>query len=172
MGRAVFLPCCLAWGQTIQGNMVIATSFERTNACTVYSVPLTPQQVTVEPRLYQRLLDTHRQVWLSLLWGHCSFLLDPGAHKVSFVPSKSLFPQSCVSSVIKSHCPPKSNSLGGSQSLCQSPRFENLLEYYLAIKRNIFESLMRLMNLESIIQGEGSQKEEDNYHTLMHICGI
>ena len=27
-----------------------------------------------------------------------SFLLGPGAHKVLFVPSKSLFPQSCVSS--------------------------------------------------------------------------
>ena len=27
-----------------------------------------------------RLLDTHRQVWVSLLWGHCSFLLGPGAH--------------------------------------------------------------------------------------------
>ena len=23
--------------------------------------------------LHQRLLDTHRQVWLSLLWGHCCF---------------------------------------------------------------------------------------------------
>ena len=43
-------------------------------------------------------LDTHRQGWVSLLWGHCSFLLGPGAHKVLFVPSKSLFPQSCVSS--------------------------------------------------------------------------
>ena len=39
-----------------------------------------------------RLLDTPRQVWVSLLWGHCSFLLGPGAHKVLFVPSKSLFP--------------------------------------------------------------------------------
>ena len=41
--------------------------------------------------------DTHRQVWFSLLWGHCSFLLGPGMHKVLFVPSKSLFPQFCVS---------------------------------------------------------------------------
>ena len=30
--------------------------------------------------------------------GACSFLLSPGAHKVLIVPSKSLFPQSCVSS--------------------------------------------------------------------------
>ena len=49
------------------------------------------------PCLHQRLLDTPGQVWVSLLWGHCSFLLGPGAHKVLFVPSKSLFPQSCVS---------------------------------------------------------------------------
>ena len=35
---------------------------------------------------------------LGVLWGHCSFLLDTGVHKVLFVPSKSLFTQSCVSS--------------------------------------------------------------------------
>ena len=38
------------------------------------------------------------QVWVSLLWGDCSFLLGPGAHKVLFMPYKSLFPQCCVSS--------------------------------------------------------------------------
>ena len=38
-----------------------------------------------------------QQVWVSLLWGHCSFLLRPGSHKLLVVPSKSLFPQSCVS---------------------------------------------------------------------------
>ena len=35
---------------------------------------------------------------VSPLWGHCSFLLGPGAHKVLFVPSRSLFAQFCVSS--------------------------------------------------------------------------
>ena len=44
------------------------------------------------PHLHWRLMDTHRQFWLSLLWGHCSFLLGPGAHKVLSVPSKGLFP--------------------------------------------------------------------------------
>ena len=62
-----------------------------------HSVPPTPQQATTDPRLRQRLLDTHRQTWGSFLWGHCSFLLGPGVNRVSFVPSKSLFPQSCVS---------------------------------------------------------------------------
>ena len=38
------------------------------------------------------------QVWVSFLWDHCSFLLGPDAQKVLFVPSNSLFPQSCVSS--------------------------------------------------------------------------
>ena len=46
-------------------------------------------------------------------------------------------------------------------------------EYYSAIKRNTFESvLMRWMNLESIIQSEVSQKEKDKYHILTHIYGI
>ena len=64
----------------------------------LHSVPPTLQQSTTDPCLCWRLLDTHRQVWVSLLWGHCSFLLGPSAHKVLFVPSKSLFPQSYVSS--------------------------------------------------------------------------
>ena len=43
------------------------------------------------------------------------------------------------------------------------------MEYYSAIKRNAFESvLMRWMNLEPIIQSEVSQKEKDKYHVLMH----
>ena len=48
-----------------------------------------------------------------------------------------------------------------------------LMEYYSAIKRNTFESVvMRWMNLESIIQSEVSQKEKDKYHILTHIYGI
>ena len=57
-----------------------------------YSMPLILWQATVDQHLCQRLLDTHRQVWVSLLWDHCSFLLGPGVHKVLFVPSKSVFP--------------------------------------------------------------------------------
>ena len=47
------------------------------------------------------------------------------------------------------------------------------MEYYSAIKRNVFESvLMRKMNLKHIIQSEKSQKEKDKYHIVMHIYGI
>ena len=64
----------------------------------LHSVPPTLQQATTDPHLLWRLLDTPGQVWVSVLWDHGSFLLGPGAHKVLFVPSKSLFAQSCVSS--------------------------------------------------------------------------
>ena len=63
-----------------------------------HSVSLTLQHATSGTRLHQRLLDSHTQVWPSIFWGNCSFFLGPGAHKVLFVPSKSLFPQSSVSS--------------------------------------------------------------------------
>ena len=44
-----------------------------------------------------------------------------------------------------------------------------IMEYYSAIKRNVFESvLMRWMNLEPIIQNEVSPKEKDKYPLLTH----
>ena len=50
------------------------------------------------------------------------------------------------------------------------------IEYYSAIKKNIFESvLMRWMKLEPIIQSEErkkSQKEKHQYSILTHIYGI
>ena len=47
------------------------------------------------------------------------------------------------------------------------------MEYYSAIKRNTFESvLMRWMNLEPIIQSEVSQKEKDKYHILTYIWNV
>ena len=47
------------------------------------------------------------------------------------------------------------------------------MEYYSAIKKNAFESvLMRWMKLEPIIQSEESQKEKHQYSTLMHIHRI
>ena len=66
--------------------------------CTAALSAPTLQQATTDPRLCWRLQDTHGQVWVSIFWGHCSFLLGPGVHKVLFLPSKSLFLQACVSS--------------------------------------------------------------------------
>ena len=77
---------------------IMVTSFTGPMHTMLHPVPLTLQQSTIDPHLHQKLLDTPRQVWVSLLWGHRCFLLGPGARKVLFVPSKSPFPQSCVSS--------------------------------------------------------------------------
>ena len=47
------------------------------------------------------------------------------------------------------------------------------MEYYSAIKKNTFESvLMKWMKLKPIIQSEVSQKEKDKYWTLTYIYGI
>ena len=76
---------------------VMVTSFKRTYVSIprlpglLYSVPLTLQQATVDSRLCQRLPDTHRQVWLTLFWGHCSFFLGPDAHKVVVCPPRVCF---------------------------------------------------------------------------------
>ena len=60
-----------------------------------------------QPCLLWKFLDTHGQVWLSLLWSHCSFLLGLGVHKVLL-------------------CPPKVCFSGGFQSFCRIPRLGNL----------------------------------------------
>ena len=47
------------------------------------------------------------------------------------------------------------------------------MEYYSAIKKNTFESvLMRWMKLEPIIQSEVNQKEKHQYSILTHMYGI
>ena len=56
-----------------------------------------------------------------------------------------------------------------------SPSFKGMytMEYYSAIKKNTFESvLMRWMKLEPIIQSEVSQKDKDQCSILTHIYGI
>ena len=69
---------------------IMATSFKRSHAHTAALSAPDPAAGHYRPTPPNRFLDTHRQVWVTLLWSHCSFLLDPDAHKVLFVPSKSL----------------------------------------------------------------------------------
>ena len=47
------------------------------------------------------------------------------------------------------------------------------MEYYLAFKKNTFESVQMMgMKLKPIIQSEVSQKEKHQYSILTHIYGI
>ena len=70
---------------------IMVTSFKSPMHALLHSVPPTLKQATTDPHLHQRLLDTHGHVWVSLLWGHGSFLLGPGMHKLLFVPSKRAY---------------------------------------------------------------------------------
>ena len=63
----------------------------------LHSVPPTLQQASIDPCLCQRLLDIHGQIWVSFLWGHCSFLPGPGVHKVICALQESVFPVLCKS---------------------------------------------------------------------------
>ena len=47
------------------------------------------------------------------------------------------------------------------------------VEYYLAIKRNESGSFVETwMDLATVVQSKVSQKEENKYRVLTHICGI
>ena len=59
------------------------------------SVLPTLQQATVNPHIHWKLLDTHGQVWVSLLWGHCSFVLGPGAQGSVCALQESVSPILC-----------------------------------------------------------------------------
>ena len=80
---------------------IMATSFKMSHAGTAALSAPDPAAGHSEPCLCQRLLDTHRQVWVSPLWDHCFFLLGPGAQG-SVVPSESLFPESISQSRVSS----------------------------------------------------------------------
>ena len=121
MGKSLLPSYSLAWGSPVlesAGSMVglkVTSKSIYCNTCLpglLLPVPLSLRWATAIPCLHRRPSNTQRQVWLSLLWGLCSFFLDLVAHKVLFVPSKILcFPQSCGSSVIKSCWPSKSDSV-------------------------------------------------------------
>ena len=78
------------------------------------------------------------------------------------------------------HCSTVYNSQDMKQPRCPSADewikkmwYIYTMEYYSAIKKNAFESvLMRWMKLEPIIQSEVSQKEKHQYSILTHIYGI
>ena len=87
----------------VGGNTVMVTSFKMTfSSPDVFSAsdPVVGHRRPTSPPQ----IPGHSQASLAQsLVGSLPYLLAPGVHKVLFVPSKSLFPQSCGSSVIKSH---------------------------------------------------------------------
>ena len=89
-------------------------------------VPLFLLQATADPHLCSRPSNTNRQVWLSVLWGYCSFCLHSGVHKVFLCP-----PGILLSPVLWKLCNQiplsfKVRFPGDSQSFCCIPRLGSL----------------------------------------------
>ena len=84
------------WRHTMVEVMkIMVISFERSQACTA---TLTASNHTADHPRPTPPLETpghSQQVWVSLLWGHCSCLPGPGAHKVVCALQESLS-WSCV----------------------------------------------------------------------------
>ena len=77
---------------------IMVSPFKRSQACTA---ALSVSNLTAGHHWQTPLPEILGHSWACLcqfLVGHCSILLGPGGHKILFVPSKSLFPQPCVSS--------------------------------------------------------------------------
>ena len=99
IGRAVFPPCYLTWGETMVEMMkIIVTSFERSHARTVALSAPSPAAGHHRP-MPPPEIPGHS--WATLGQSLVGPLLPPPGSwctQVLFVPSKSLSPQSCVSS--------------------------------------------------------------------------
>ena len=89
--RSICQPC-VSSGSSMLGFMV--TSFKRSHARTAtLSVP-SPEQATADPRLCQRLLDTHRQVW-TISCGVTALFSWVLVHRVLLCPPRVYFPVLC-----------------------------------------------------------------------------
>jgi len=125
----VFPPCSLARDQSMVEVMkIVAASFKRSYVCTVTLSACDPVAGHHRPMLPPETLG---HSWASLGQSFVgSLLFSPGSWCAQglcpprFVPSKILFSQSRGSSVIKSHWPPKSNSLGVLSPFARSPGWE------------------------------------------------
>ena len=153
----------------------MVTSFARTYASMLRlpgpscSIPLTLQQATVSARLCWRLLDTHRQVWLSLLWVHCSLLMG-----TRFFCAL----QESVSPVLWKFCnqsPLAFKLPSDSQSLCQILRLGNLLwaPELMQEGKNFFDIIgIGTWNVRSMNQGKSEVVKQEMARMNIDILGI
>ena len=125
MGRAVFPPCCLSWGQTMVEVMkTMATFFKSSHAGTA---TLSAPDPAAGHRRPSPPLETPGHSWASLGQSLVGSLLPSSGFSCTqgFVCIlQESVSESCVSSVVKSHWPPKSNSLGLLNPFARSPGWE------------------------------------------------
>ena len=91
-------PVLFTWGQTVVEVMkIMVTSLKRSHACNATLSSPDPAVGHRWPTPSLTTPNTQGQVWVSLLWVHCSFLLGPGAQG-SVCACQESISQSCVSS--------------------------------------------------------------------------
>ena len=118
---------CLTWAHTmVQAVKIMGISFKMSCVGTAMPSATNPGADYCQTMPPPETSGPWQECLVLSLVG--SLLLSPGSWCTQgFVCVLQVsVSQSCRSSVIKSHWPPKSNSLGGSQSLCQIPRLGNL----------------------------------------------
>ena len=74
---------------------IMATYFKTSHACTATLTASNPAAGHHQPMPLLETPGHSQQVWVSLLWGHCSFLLGPGAHRFLLCPPRFYFPVLC-----------------------------------------------------------------------------
>ena len=96
MGRTVFLPCYLTWGQTtVEVMKIMATSFERSQAHPAALSAPTPAAGQRRPTPPPEMPGHSQANPGQSLMGHCSLLLGPDVHLVLFVPPRVVSPVLC-----------------------------------------------------------------------------
>ena len=119
-----------------------------------------------------------RTVWKFLKKLKIELLYDPAIPLLGIHPKKTIIQkESCTTMVIaalftiaRTWNQPKCPSL---DEWIKKMWHIYTVEYYSAIKRNEMEVfVVRCMELESVIQSEVSQKENNKYSMLTHIYGI
>ena len=81
------------WGQTmVEAMKIMVTSFRRSHACTATLSAPKPAAGNRQPTPPPETPGHSQEVWVSLLWGHCSLFLVPGVQTFCFCPTKVCFP--------------------------------------------------------------------------------
>ena len=91
------VPCLLfTWDQTmVEVVKIMATSFKKSHAGTATPSAPSPAAGHCQPTPPLETSEHSGQVWVSLLWGHYSFLLGPGAQGSVCALQESVSPVLC-----------------------------------------------------------------------------
>ena len=131
------------------------------------------KQITNKKLLYKKIIIFKKKTKLKI-----ELPYDPGIPLLGIYPEKTIIQKDTCTPVFIAAL----FTIARSWKQCKCPTIDEwikkmwyiyTMEYYSAIKRNATGSFVEIwMDLESVIQGEVSQKEKNKYHILKHICGI